>query len=351
MRKVTKTSLLRIVLFAAVLLLIVILPFRIPCTIKTIGQVHPVREWSVVLASDGQLSTYLWNNKSGLAEKVTVTQLQRGDAVNFQLHPAVLNAPAVSAGDTIALLDSPDLAQAMAVKKGQLASAVAALQVALSGEKAPLVEEARQQVEQALLEAEEQKKIADRLAHLHARNLVSIQEYELALAKQRVYASNIGMARARLASVETGVKPEEVHWIRAQIANLEEENRVLEKKAAGYVLLAPISGIRMQHYASDTLVTIAEGDSFIITMPVKATERALISLAGTVRIRSSDRMASAYGRVVSINPMLQLLNGEQVFWVVAKIEHSSGLVPGLFARCEISCPPLSKLQFLRRFLQ
>jgi len=349
--KLTPTSAFRWLVIAAALLLVLLLPFRIPYTLKTIGKVQPRREWLVVRADDGQISTHLWNHESATAEKVTVTQLLRGDAAEFRILPGVLGSAQVAEGDTIAILHSADLVQAVAELEGALAAARNSLLVLSTGEKIAMIEEARHQVEHAVVLAQEQKRVAERLAELQARQLVSYQEYELALATQRAYEANIAMARSRLAVLQTGAKKEEIALMQARIASLEEELAALQQKSEGYLLRSPIAGTRIQHFASDTLMAVAETASYILTMPVRARERALISGGEEVTISASDGHLSGSGPIVFINPMLELLNGEQIFWVVARLENATGLIPGMFIPCKIRCESLSKLQYLQRFME
>ena len=336
---------------AAVLMLVLLLPFRIPYTLKTIGKVQPRREWLVVRAEDGQISTHLWNHESATLERVTVTQMLRGDATEFQILPGVLGSAEVSEGDTIAILHSADLVQAIAALQGDLTTARSSLLALSTGEKLPMIEEARHQVDHAVVMAQEQKRVAERLAELHARQLISYQEYELALATQRALETNINIARSRLASLQSGAKKEEIAAMEAQIATLEKELAALQQKAEGYLLRSPLSGTRIQHFASDTLLAVAETGSYILTLPVRARDRTLLSGGEEVTIRASEGLISGSGPVVFINPMLELLNGEQIFWAVARLEQPTGLVPGLFIPCEIKCKSLSKWQYLQRFME
>jgi len=349
--KLTPTSTIRWLVAAGVLLLGILLPFRIPYTIKTIGKIQPRREWLVIRGDDGQISTQLWNHGTGLAERMTVTQMLRGDAADFSLLPSVLNSQKVMAGDTIAVLRSADLAQSLASKEGQLAAAQASLQVLRTGEKRPLVEEAQHQLEQAVLQAGEQKRIVARLAALRSKQLVSDQEYEQAFAAQQTREAEIAIARSRLSSLQTGAKAEEIGLMQAQIRSLELEIAALRQKSANYFLCAPFSGQRLHHIASDTLLAVAETDSIILTMPVRARELAMLKGGEVVEVGNGDREVRGRGHLIFINPVLELLNGEQVFWAVARIDESEGLVPGMFLKSEIRGTPLSKYRFLQRFLE
>ncbi|HOC25235.1 MAG TPA: hypothetical protein PKJ13_07985 [bacterium] len=351
MNKLTPTSMVRWLVIAAALLLVLLLPFRIPYTIKTIAKVQPRREWLVVRAEDGQISTHLWNHQSATLERVTVTQMLRGDATEFQILPGVLGSAEVAEGDTIAILHSADLVQAIAALQGDLTAARGSLLALSTGEKLPMIEEAQHQIEHAVVMAQEQKRVAERLAELHARQLVPFQEYELALATQQAFEANIAVARSRLASIQTGAKKEEIAAMEAQIAALEKELAALQQKAEGYLLRSPLSGTRIQHFASDTLLAVAETGSCILTMPVRARDRSLLIGGEEVTIRASESRISGKGSVVFINPMLELLNGEQVFWVVARLEQPTGLISGLFVPCELKCKSLSKWQYLQRFME
>lgn len=338
-------------LLAATAVALISIPFRIPHTIKTIGKVQASREWLIIQADDGQISTQLLNHQTGAVERVTVTQMLRGDATAFEFKSRVFAGTRVTAGDTIAHLHSPELQYNIALLKGELAAEQAALRAAAAGEKPTLIEEAEQQVRQALLQAEEQQRLTDRLAELRSRQLASVQEHEVALAAQRSYEANAAAAKARLASLQSGVKSEELGLIRVRIKALEEQIAALQDKLAGYVLCSPINGLRVQHPASDTLLSVHEEGSYMLYLPVRVQDRAYVPAGGAVSVRSADPLVAAGGRIAAINPALHLLNGEQVLWITARLDSSTGLIPGMFVRCEIQGTPLTKMQYLQNFMQ
>ena len=340
-----------LLLLAVAAIAVLIIPFRIPHTIKTIGKVQAGREWQIIQADDGQISTQLLNHQTGGVERVTVTQVLRGDATALEFLPRVFAGTRVAAGDTIARIHSPELQYTIALLKGELAAEQAALRAAAAGEKPTLIEEAEQQVRLALLQAEEQKRLTDRLAELRSRQLVSIQEHEVALAAQHTYEANAAAAKARLASLQSGVKAEELGLIRVRVKALEDQIAALQDKLAAYVLCSPLTGLRVQHPASDTLLSVHEEGPYMVYLPVKVQERAYVPSGGAVSIRSADGLVTAAGRIAAIYPALHLLNGEQVLWITARMDSSSGLIPGMFVRCEIEGAPLTKIQYMQKFMQ
>jgi hypothetical protein len=342
-----KQSIFRLLPFLA-LLLIVVLPFRIPYSIKTFGKVFPQREWLVIQDPAGRVTTKLFNHKLQMVEQVSITEVQRGDALQLQFAPSLLSHSQIQIGDTVATLQSPDLTQAIRQLEGQLAQARALKLVYATGEKESLVQEARQQIQQAHVQAEEQQRVAQRLQLLHEKELVSSQEYELGLAMQRIYEADIAMAQARLNSLQSGAKVEQLKLVQAQIDAISAELEGMRLKAAAYVLRSPIKGVCLHHFAADTLLSIAEEDSFIIAMPVKLKDRALVRTGQKMEIKAPTGGSVISAEIVYVNPLLERLGAEQTFWVIARTANAPSLLPGLFVTCEIECDPLSKLRFMQR---
>lgn len=351
MNKLTPASMLYWLVSAGVLILLLLLPFRIPYTIKTIGKIQPHREWLVIRAADGQISTQLWNHESALVESMTVTQMLRGDAADFRLLADPRNSTQIAAGDTVGMLHSADMELSLISMESDLASAKASLLVLETGEKQPLIEEAQHQMEQSILLAQDHQRLLDRLTALHNNHLLSDQEFEQALASQKAHEAEIAIARSRLASLQTGAKHEEIALMKVGIHSLEREIAALRQKSAGWVLRSPLTGMRIHHFASDTLLAVAETDSFMLIMPLSSSELTVIEGNEVVELHSGDGEISGKGHLVFINPKLELLNRTQIFWAVARIEKSHGLVPGMFLESAIRCKALTKYRFLQRFLE
>jgi multidrug efflux pump subunit AcrA (membrane-fusion protein) len=330
------------------LLLIGLLPFRIPYHINTFGKVSPQREWLVIQDPAGRITTRLFNHKLQMAEQVSITEVQRGDALQFQLAPTMLSKSQINAGDTVATLQSPDLIQAIMQLQGQLSQARALRLVYASSEKEPLLQEARQQIQRAHVQVEEQRRVVNRLKQLHEKELVSGQEYELALAMQRIYESDMAMAQARLNSLQSGAKAEQLDLVQAQIDAISQELQAMQLKAAAYVLRSPITGSCLHHVNADTLFSVAEADSFVITMMVKMKDRALVRVGQKVDIKLPAGDPAVFAEIVFVNPMLERLGTEQAFWVIARTPNVANVLPGLLVTCEIQCDPLTKLRFLQR---
>ncbi|MBN2356090.1 hypothetical protein JXO59_08250, partial [candidate division KSB1 bacterium] len=233
--------------------------------------------------------------------------------------------------------------------QGQLDQAEASLRYYATGEKASLLSEAERQIEGARIQAQEQRRVVERLRDLMEKSLVAKQEYELALAAQRVFEVNVAIAETRLASLQTGAKPEQLALLRSQIAAIEREIETLEKKAANFVLTSPIAGVRLPQVGSDTLLTIASQDTFIVAMLVKYDDRLMLKKGLGIEVTgpAGETMAATIDQIYQVGGHL---DGEQLFYVSAKMPPASWLFPGLYARCRIRCQHLSKGQFLKRLL-
>ncbi|MBN2355408.1 hypothetical protein JXO59_04805, partial [candidate division KSB1 bacterium] len=86
------------------LLLLIGVPFRIPCSISTTGKILPGREYLIVRRPDGGITTQLVNHAVSVTELAGVIQPQRGDAQQLKISERVISSEGIAYGDTLALI-------------------------------------------------------------------------------------------------------------------------------------------------------------------------------------------------------------------------------------------------------
>ncbi len=116
--------------------------------------------------------------------------------------------------DTIAVVYSNEIERQIENLKGQIISAKASLSLNLSGEKQAIIEQENKVLEYAIKQADEQKKILDRMKIMFDKGLVSLEEYEIVKGNYDLNNINIAISKARLLTVETGAKQEQIEFIK-----------------------------------------------------------------------------------------------------------------------------------------
>lgn len=325
---------------------------ELPCTLEAPGKVVPQREWVLVRGPDGQLISTLSDHLSGRTESCAVVAFDRGDYGTFHLHPTLAIGAAVALGDTIGQIYSHELERQLADLRGQLATELASLALARTGEKESVIQEARLRLEQARLQAEQQRREVTRLQALFDQNLVAGAELEIAMTTLKVQELQFAIAAAQLQTAQTGAREAEVEWIRTRTAALQEELDLLERRAEIATLCAPLRGRFAGAFSGDTLAVIQDTAAYVVLMPVRWTNRSQLAPGQTVELQIEGSAARPTGAIEYLDRIARTaLDGRQFLSARVLVADSTAtLVPGLVVRCAIHCPPVSLIEYLWNFL-
>lgn len=332
-----------------IILLVLILPFKIPYSINSSGKLFPAKEWIISRGTDGRLITVLRNNASGISSDYSVSQFERGDAIQFAIRPNISAGDGIAKNDTIASIYSNEIERQFAELKGELETAKASLAAIESGEKQATVKEEEARLDYMKKQAEEQKKIYKRLETLYRKNLASQEEYEIAKGTADLNDINIKIAEAHLQSVQTGMKKEEIDLIKTQIQSLQKQIDILQKRFDHYTLISKISGVANSVLGSDTLLTISDTTEFVVIIPVKWEEKKYLSINQEVKLTIPDGGGSFLASISRIDEKVHQLYGTQVVLVTAVLEGKpTGVTPGLIIECKIKCEAVRTISFMNR---
>ena len=340
------------IILVAFVIILFILPIKIDHYLFVKGKILPSKEWIMYKGSDGRLTTQLVNYKTGISQSYDVNLFDRGDAMQFSFNPVLHSGYNVNINDTIAVVYSNEIERQIESLKGQINSAKASLSLNLTGEKQAIIQQENQNLEYAVKQADEQKKILDRIKSLYDKGLVSQEEYELAKGSYDLYNINIAISKARLQTVESGAKAEQIDFVKAEITSLENELVVLKKRFEGFTITSPITGVVNRKTNSDTLLTISDKSEFILITPVKVGDKKFISDSAYINIYAPDKRQDMTATVIEIDNTVNILNGIQVVTVTSVINSKTkNILPNLFVDCYIHTGKLSPIDYLIRIWQ
>ncbi|NWF90704.1 MAG: hypothetical protein HXY50_14745 [Ignavibacteriaceae bacterium] len=341
-----------IIITASFLLFIVIIlfaPLKFEYKLKVQGKLLPQKEWIISKGADGRLITHLTNYKTGLSQSYDVMLFDRGDAMKFEFNPKIYSGSVVKKDDSIAFVYSNEIERQIENLKGQLITAKASLYLNQTGEKDAVISEAQNSLSYAIKQAEEQKKIVNRLKALYDRGLTSQEEYEIASGTQALYEINIQIAKARLQSVETGTKPEQIEFLQSQIISLEKELSVLKKRFDNFIILSPIDGIINRITNSDTLLSVSDTSEFVFVSPIRINDHKFISKHQKIDIYIDGKKQNLNAEIIELNYQSQIVQGIQIITATSFIKGKTELmIPGMLAEAQIYTGDLSPLNFLLR---
>ena len=343
------------IIWGAVLVIFIILlllPIKIKYNIFVRGKILPAKEWIIYKGTDGRLTSLLTDYKSGINQSYDVTLFDRGDAMQFALDNELSSGKRINKYDTIATIFSSEIEREIESLNGDILSAKASLTSNLTGEKSAIVEQEQKNLAYAIKQAEEQKKILDRFSALYEKGLVSQEEYELAKGTYDLNMINISIAEARLSTVKTGAKQEEIGLIRSQIASLEKELSVMQKRHNSFTITSPVDGIINRKTNSDTLIIVSDNSEYVVMCPVKVNDRKYLKTSTPIEIHSLGNKQNVTAKIYEIDKSVKVVNGLQVFIITASIlGETDQLYPSLIVDCYIDTGDLSLLEYIERIWQ
>lgn len=337
-----------IAVISAIILLLV-LPIKLNYTLHVKGKILPYKEWIIYKGTDGRLTSLLTNYETGINQSYDVTLFDRGDAMKFNFNNRLHSGSNIKLNDTIAVVYSNEIERQIENLKGQIASAKASLILNATGEKESIITQEKKNLDFAIRKGEEEKKILDRTEALYEKGLVSQQEYEIIKGNYDLNEINIAISKAKLESVESGVKKEQIGLIKSQIAYLEKELYVMKKRSKAFTIISPIDGIVSRRTNSDTLLTISDISEYIVLCPIKISDKKIVSDSASVDIKSNEFSEKISAQIYEIDRGIKVLNGQQVFTITAKINKNyKDISPSLIVDCYINTGSLTPLQYLSR---
>ena len=353
---------LKLVLFLLAIIIVILivrfLPLQYPYKITSTGKILPAKSWIVSKGNSGQLISFLQNREKGIVDNYSVKEFERGDDIHLQLNPDFKIGKEIKENDTIGFIYSNEIEMELARLQSELNVAKSTLNFNLTGEKESLIREAEENLKFYVSQSDAQKKILSRQKELREKNLISQEEYELTLNQSELNDISIAIAKARLESVSTGAKKEQIDLINNQIQLLERQIGVLRKRYTGYNLVSPINGVVSTLISGDTLFTISDNSKFVVMIPVKMSEVEFINNNTEVEVKYPSLTEIQRGKIILIDYSVHNLFGEQVIFAVASIEtggeptasNHNGLASGLMVECKIDGGSAVFYEHLKRFM-
>lgn len=333
------------------MILVFLIPVKLPFTMKTLGRIVPAQEWILQKTPDGSLIALLADHTNGFIQNYSIIQIERGDATRFQIWPGLNEKLSVVKSDTIGSIHSYEILRQLTVLEGELEVSKAELMTQAVGEKEAVIQEARQQ----LALSRERVALMQRLFHrqdsLYHQNVISQEEYELAESEANVAEIEANIAQVQLQRVTTGVKPQQIEMIEAQIRSLENDIQVRKSQLNAFTLQTPIAGTLIRHYSSDTLLSVCD-TSFLLVMPVRWKYHSELEPGQTITFKDEKQKRRLWAKLVRIENDIKILNRQQVFIAVGAIQHGQGpFYPNLIVSCTIRGESLPLVQFVFQMIR
>jgi len=349
-----------LILLALLIIIVVVrfLPIQFPYKITSAGKILPAKSWIVSKGNSGQLISFLHNMEKGIVDNYSVKEFERGDDIHLLLNADIRIGKTINEKDTVGFIYSNEIEKQIALLTSELNITKSSLDFNLTGEKESVIREAEENLKFYISQADVQKKILTRQKALREKNLISQEEYELTLNQVELNDISIAIAKAKLESVSTGAKKEQIELINSQIKSLQKQIEVLQKRYNSYHLTSPIDGVVSTLISGDTLFTISDNNKFVVMIPVKMNEIEFIKSDSEIEIRLPLSAEMLNGKIIFIDYSTHNLSGEQVIFAMASIEtgeqsamlNHNRLASGLMVECKIDGGSAGVYEHLKRFM-
>ncbi len=332
--------------------LLLFLPIEYSQYINAKGKLLPHKSWVLSKGTDGRLLTSLVDNSTGRNSEFTVTQFERGDAIQFKLNEKILRNTSVLVNDTIGFIISNEIEKDIQKLKGKLETARAFLKVQVSSEKKSIVETEKKKLEFANKQLDEQQKLFERKKKLFERQLVSAQEYEEIEAKYELAKINISIIVEKLRALQSGAKTEEINFAASKISAIEKEIDVLQKRFENNNITSPISGMISRSYSRDTLLIVNDTSKYVVLLPIEWSDSKKIRMNQTVEFSANNISEIGNGEIGIIeNSVVNISGREFVVATVLSNTNLTELAPGLMVNCKVSCGTTTALDYFTNIVK
>ncbi len=323
------------------------LNIEVQYTIDGYGKLLPSKEFYVYNGTDGRIYNSLVDYKKGMRNQFQVYSFERGDIFSFKSGADLNSGNSVKTGDTLGIIISNKNFQDLVDYENQLNEYKSFLNFSASGMKETDIEVLQKEIEYAKLQFSEHSKLLKRYKALAEKDLITKEEYEIEEGRNRLYKLSIDIAESKLETAETGVKPEELKYIRDQINSAQRSVDFLIGKISELNITSPIDGLVDRSLGGDTLMSVYDVSEFVLLIPVKLNQRKFIYRDQMVKFGHpiSDTLVQA--SIIDINSTIEKINETAVILVFAdSIENTKGLYPGMIINTKIFCENVNLLKYI-----
>jgi|WetSurMetagenome_2_1015567.scaffolds.fasta_scaffold90403_2 hypothetical protein len=340
------------VIAIAIIITVLFIYIKLPYQINTIGQIQPAQKWIITSGPDGQLIASIINYKTGVSDGYRVSQFAREGTMNLQFHHNVMSGDYIHADDTVAMIYSSETNERLALLQGELTAMRASLIVSTKGEKEPIIQGFEATLIHAREKAANQERIFERQKALYQRQLITQEEYDIAENENRLLAIEVDIARTKLEAARTGSKPEEIEYLKTEIAALTDQLNALEQRIASFSIVSPISGNISRVYSPDTLMIVSDVSEYVVLISIQCSESQYVMPGQDVQIDSEGKNGIVPGHMVLMDAATHFINRQQSCMGTAMIDSGpSNITLGLIGRCTIRCEEITLAEYVRRLLK
>ncbi|MBN1398918.1 MAG: hypothetical protein JXA06_12870 [Bacteroidetes bacterium] len=341
----------RVIIFACfglpLIVLLLLFEVEVNQSISTIFEVNPSQKWILARGNEGQIISSITDYNSVVSNNISIVQFERGESMNFHLVPSILSKPALSKGDTVAVMYSSRLQERLTKLKGELLVAKADLVAKSTGEKQPLIEEEKKKIEYTEAKIRQKRIYFERARELFNKSYISKEEFDACEWELKQAEIENEINKAQLQVHLSGSKNEDLQVLRTTIRSYLSEIELLEKRIKDFVLQSPIQGDIVRDFSTDTLLIVSNTSCLVMVAPIRYEEIHHLSEGAKIRIVLRSLSQELNGTIIAISKEAKTINGVQILYTrIALDSNKNRLVPGLMLSGKIILPKVTIIEYL-----
>lgn len=350
-KKVERKVILSIASFCLVVFFLLISGIKIPHSLNIFAEVHPLQKWQIVKGTDGQLTSALIDYETGFSNAFGVTQFQRGESMVFSFTESMKYKKEINAGDSVGVIRSSDVEENIVRLEGELSVAQAELEANKTGEKPPLITEAKSRLEFAKAKLGQKKDTFQRNEQLYKKGFLPQESYETDLWEIKQLEIEISIYQSQLEAITSGLKPETLKLLESKVIALSKDLETLKKRSKNFSVISPISGMVNRSFSPDTILSVINLDKVVMNVPLKIAYRNSLKEGESISVRFINFSEPFQAKVLSISNEVKMLNSEQVIVATILINNSGKqLLPGMVTQGTIRLGTIAIWDYLTSYI-
>lgn len=222
----------------------------------------------------------------------------------------VAEGEGVTNGQVVALLETAELEQELALRQAEVRAAAAVVAELEAGARPEEIAQATAALDMARADAARQSSEFARQNELHAGQVISDREFEAVTAARDMAAARAREAEARLTLLRNGPRAETLDAARARLAQVRAAAALAETRLGFAELRSPLAGVVLSEGAESgeyvapgtPIVTVGDLDRVWLRAYVEETELGRVKLGASVKITTDTYPGKVYeGRVTFIS--------------------------------------------------
>jgi len=344
------TKKLILLLFFSAIIIVFIIPFKIPYTFKATAKIYPSQEWVLMSGQDDSFISVIYDNKTNVVNNLTNYKFERGDIAELKINPQLVSGQQINKDDTIAYIHSYVIENELSKFHSEIEVEKASLDVITSGEKESIIKEAEKKYDFAKQQLKLDEKIFLRQQTLFQDSVISTAEFEQTENVYQLAKINLNILENELISLKSGDKPSEINLINKRINSIKNNIEILENQKDRYFIISPKSGIINFSPAFGQYFSISDINEYILKIAVQLKNRMYIDSLSSINFEIDGDNAINTASLLQITNKVESIGSHQVFFIKALADNSDNISRGMAVQCKIGCDNVSLFEYCMRTL-